>query len=245
MGRKRSADSENRIYFSDVEEQAVKDYLHEKDPELKNKIYTERLHPALSKLVECVIKRYKLFVPDEEFKETSEDCIGQLMVKMDMFNPDKGCKAYSYFGTITKHYMLYRIKKYHDDLIRNEKFDLNPNQYEESERYADEEYSIEQDGFFRTVIERTRERIQNMMNHRDMYELCDGEMKLGESIIEFLDNWETFFEEMGSQKFNKASFNYYLKESTLMSAKDIRKYSKKFKSAYERVRESLKMELFN
>ena len=245
MGRKRSTDSENRIYFSQQEEQAVKDYLNEKDPETKNQIYTERLHPALMKLVECVIKRYKLFVPDEDFKETSEDCIGQLMVKMDMFKPERGCKAYSYFGTIAKHYMLYRIKKYHDDLLRNDKFDLNPDQYEESERYIDEVYSIEQDHFLKEVIDKTKERIQNMMNHKEMYELCDGEMVIGEAIIDFLDNWESFFETMGSQKFNKASFSYYLKESTLMNTKDIRKYIKKFRVAYERVRDSLKMEFFD
>ena len=45
MGRKRSANSENRIYFSDKEEQAVKDYLCETDERVKSIIYQTTFPP--------------------------------------------------------------------------------------------------------------------------------------------------------------------------------------------------------
>ncbi len=32
----------------------------------KIKIYSEILHPALTKMVESIIRRYRLYIPDEE-----------------------------------------------------------------------------------------------------------------------------------------------------------------------------------
>lgn len=278
MGRKRSANSENKIYFSQTEETAVVEYLNahnaaveagQKMEEARNngdaaaeeefsklksvreseteEIFRTKIQEPLSKLVECVIKRYKLFIPDEEWEETFHDCLGHVAEKFKKFEPNRGCKAYSYFGTVAKHYMLYRIKKYHDELLRYDKYDLNPNQYEESEKYAEEQYSVELDGLTMKIVNDTKQMFQSMLDHKKMYEISEGETRIGEALIELLDNWETIFTEveLSSQKFNKAFVLLYLKETTLMPTKEIRKFMKKFKHAYERVRDSVQMEVFN
>ena len=51
-----------RGYFYEREEQAVTDYLASQDAEEKNKIFIEILEPAFTKMVESIIRRYKLFI---------------------------------------------------------------------------------------------------------------------------------------------------------------------------------------
>ena len=99
-----------RGYFYEREEKAVTDYLASQDAEEKNKIFIEILEPAFTKMVESIIRRYKLFIPDEEFEETFNDTMSFLLSKLDTFNPDRGYKAYSYCGTICKNYLIAKEK---------------------------------------------------------------------------------------------------------------------------------------
>ena len=60
-------------YFYEREEKAVSDYNKADTFEEKNKIYSEILHPALTKMVESIIRRYRLYIPDEEYDLTFTD----------------------------------------------------------------------------------------------------------------------------------------------------------------------------
>ena len=93
-GRKRKG------YFYEEQEQAVSDYINSHDKLEKNRIFNEWLKPAFTKMIESIIRRYKLYPPDECFDETFNDTISFLMTKIEKFNPDKGYRAYSYCGTI-------------------------------------------------------------------------------------------------------------------------------------------------
>jgi len=83
-GRKRV----RKGYFYEDEEQAVIDYINETDIAVKNRIFNTYLYPALTKMIESIIRRYKLYVPDEEFAQTFNDTISYLLTKIGNFKPE-------------------------------------------------------------------------------------------------------------------------------------------------------------
>ena len=107
MGKRgRKTGKDRKGYFYETEEQAVIDYVSSQDKNEKNKIYNEYLQPAFTKMIESIIRRYNLYLPDEIFQETFDDTLSFLLTKIEHFNPNSGFKAYSYCGTICKNYLI-------------------------------------------------------------------------------------------------------------------------------------------
>ena len=79
--------------------------------EEKNEIYNEYLRAPLDKMIESIIRRYKLYRKGMDFNEIHVDTHSFLITKVDKFKPAKGKKAYSYFGTICKNYLMGQIIK--------------------------------------------------------------------------------------------------------------------------------------
>ena len=98
-------------YFDIREELAVIDYLTATSFEEKNKIYNNFLRKPLDKMISSIIRRYKLYRKDMDFYEIHIDTHSFLMTKIDKFKPSKEKKAYSYFGTICKNYLMGQIIK--------------------------------------------------------------------------------------------------------------------------------------
>ena len=57
-------------------------------------------------MIESIIRRYKLYRKRETFDELHSDTVSFLMTKVHKFESGLGKKAYSYFGTISKNYIL-------------------------------------------------------------------------------------------------------------------------------------------
>ena len=110
MARRKKNDSTKENYWGEKEEQAVIDYLTTDDKKKKNEIYNKILRPALDTLIECIIRRYKLFVPEEDYEVTFRDVSTFIFDKFDNFKPGEH-KAYSYYGTVCKNYLIGRIEK--------------------------------------------------------------------------------------------------------------------------------------
>jgi hypothetical protein len=62
-------------------------------------------------MISSIIRTYKLYRKDIEFEEIHQDTHSFLMTKIDKFKPSKEKKAYSYFGTICKNYLMGQILK--------------------------------------------------------------------------------------------------------------------------------------
>ena len=98
-------------YFDVAEENAVREYLTATTFEEKNRIYNQHLRGPLDKMISSIIRRYKLYRKDMNFDDIHTDTHSFLMTKVDKFKPDKNKKAYSYFGTICKNYLMGQIIK--------------------------------------------------------------------------------------------------------------------------------------
>ena len=105
-------------YFDEREETAVRNFLIAETYEEKNKIYNEFLKDPLDKMISSIIRRYKLYRKDMNYEEIHVDTHSFLMTKIDKFKPSKEKKAYSYFGTICKNYLMGQIMKDQKEMNR-------------------------------------------------------------------------------------------------------------------------------
>tara|TARA_B100002019_G_scaffold50546_1_gene42988 strand:+ start:3346 stop:4059 length:714 start_codon:yes stop_codon:yes gene_type:complete len=112
MARKRRKKSKN--YFTQDTEDAIVLYNNTSDSEIRSKIYEARIHYAFFKLTENIIHTFKFYHTEvNNLEHLQHEIITFLLTKMHLFDPSKGAKAYSYFGTIVKRWLiLYNTKNY-------------------------------------------------------------------------------------------------------------------------------------
>lgn len=232
--RGRKPSKERKGYFYEVEEAAVAQYLSSTSVDEKNEIYNTILRPAFTKMIESIIRRYKLYPPDEEFNETFEDTLSFLMTKLSCFDPSKNYKAYSYCGTICKNYLIYKINQFSKNQIRNISYD-NPDSGLSSFIPDNIKYSYGVDdnrAFICELTGNTVENIEKIIINKEKFKLTENEEKVGKALIELMTNWEELFAQMGSNKFNKSSVLLFLKEYTNMNTKELRDSMKIYKKKY-------------
>ena len=103
-------------YFTQDTENAINEYNTTNNFELKDKIYRERIHYAFFKLTENIIHTFKFYYTEvDNIQDLQHEVITFLLSKIHLFNPARGAKAFSYFGTIAKRYLiLYNNKNYEE-----------------------------------------------------------------------------------------------------------------------------------
>ena len=87
--KKRGRKATTTNYFDVREEEAVRAFLIAESYEEKNKIYNEFLRGPLDKMISSIIRRYKLYRKDMDFREINVDTHSFLMTKVDKFKPTK------------------------------------------------------------------------------------------------------------------------------------------------------------
>ena len=104
---------EKKQYFTQDTEDAIVEYLATTYQHTRNKIYNERIKYAFHKLTENIIHTFKFYYTEvETIAELQHEVTAFLLEKLHLYNQSKG-KAYSYFGTIAKRYLiLYNNKNY-------------------------------------------------------------------------------------------------------------------------------------
>ena len=220
-----------RGYFYEEQEQAVRDYITAGDEETKNKIFNSILKPAFTKMVESIIRRYHMYIPDEEFEETFNDTLSYLMTKIMKFKPDMNYKAYSYCGTICKNYLIYKIAQFTKRQNNNLSYDKMQTDLSNNLRFSYDNKSTQVE-LLAELIQNVIKHIEFIINKADENELTPNELKVGQALLSLMRNWEEMCDNMGSNKFNKSSFLLYLRETTLLTTKEIRDGMKRYKKCY-------------
>ena len=214
-------------YFDVKEELAVVAFINAKTYEEKNKIYNESLLKPLDKMISSIIRRYKLYRRDMNFNEIHTDTHSFLMTKMDKFKPAKEKKAYSYFGTICKNYLMGQIIKDQKEFNRKISYEDISSSIENNENYS---YEIDSD-FFDTesIIKTFLLELENFMKTET---LNPNEKKLGLALFDLFENYESIFIGSGNNKFNKNIVLLSLREMTNLNTKEIRSSIRKFRNLY-------------
>lgn len=225
--KKRGRKSVKENYFDVREETAVRNFLIAETSEEKNKIYNEFLRAPLDKMISSIIRRYKLYRKDMDFVEIHTDTHSFLMTKVDKFKPSKNKKAYSYFGTICKNYLMGQIIKDQKETNRKISYEDISSSLEER---PDMIYRIDDDIVETDII--ITEYLKELKEFIDTENLSENEKKLGFALIDLFDNYETIFSGADNNKFNKNVILLSLREMTNLSTKEIRSSIKRFKKLY-------------
>jgi len=108
--KKRRKKSKN--YFTSETEEAIILYNNTKDTAIKSQIYEQFIHYPFFKLTENIIHTFKFYYTEvDEIEHLQHEVITFLLSKIHLFDPSKGAKAYSYFGTIAKRYLIISNQK--------------------------------------------------------------------------------------------------------------------------------------
>jgi len=111
MARKRAKAN----YFTKETEEYIVKYNNSTDQDYRNKIFTEHIYLPFYKLSENIIHTFKFYYTDvDKIEDLKHELVSVLLEEKIMkFDPTNGAKAYSYFGTIVKRWLInYNNKNY-------------------------------------------------------------------------------------------------------------------------------------
>lgn len=227
-------------YWYEKEEQAVVDYIITNDPEKKDEIYLEKLKYPLHKMIESLIRRYKLYNPDMSEEDLQKDTLSFLVTKFDKFGIEKGFKSYSYFGTICKNYLRSQLIKSDKNKVRNISYEDISHSIETDPEFSYElnhEPPLEPIEFIKKIVLEVQNEIDNNSN------LKVNEIKVGYAIMDILKNWESLFNtedyKRGSNIYAKNKVLHVLREMTFLNSKEIRNALKIYKSIYKMLKKQI------
>ena len=196
--RKRRPKSKN--YFTKDTENAIVRYNNEPDSEIRSKIYRDEIHYAFFKLTENIIHTFKFYYTEvDQIEHLQHEVITFLLSKIHLFNPENGAKAYSYFGTITKNWLIvYNTKNYKkrlqkapvDELYKDDNYSYNIGEEKEKDRL-----SIFLDAYVKYVEERF-----------DKFFPKGNDAKVADAILELFRKRENI------EIFNKKALYIYIRE---------------------------------
>lgn len=214
-------------YFGVQQEEAVIRYLESESENEKNKIFNEYLREPLIIMVESIIRRYKLYRKGYDFIDIHTDVMSFLITKIDKFDPSKNHKAYSYFGTICKNYLMGTMQKDQKDINKKIPYEDISKSLEEDPEMS---YIIDEDQIdYADVVNNLLNDLENFI---EIETLNENELKLGYALVEIFGNFEEIFQTGDGNKFNKNLILLTLREMTGLTTKEIRIAIKKFKKIY-------------
>ena len=130
MARKKASSN----YFTKETEEYIKKYNVSIDSEYRAKIFTDHIYFPFYKLAENIIHTFKFYYTDvERIEDLKHEVVSMLLEEKIMkFDPDHGAKAYSYFGTIVKRWLINYNNKNYKKLKQIGSFDDMEESYEGS-----------------------------------------------------------------------------------------------------------------
>lgn len=236
--RKRGRKRKNGLYFGEEQEKAVVDFLTEEDSQIRNKIYNEHLRDAFDTMIDSIIRRYKLYRKNFSFENLHSDTLSYLILKADKFDPTLGKRAYSYYGTVCKHYIIGLMIKDTKMLNQTLDFDTSMSTIHQDEKFIyhlpETDYTLSD--LIDTICEEIRFEIENE-GKDSRKKMSENERKVGEALIDILSNWEVLFSSLqGGSKFNKNVILATIRENTNLITKEIRVAMRRYKTIYDMVK---------
>lgn len=199
--KKRKKKTSN-VYFTKDTEDAIVAYNYSTDFEERNRIYNEQIHYAFFKLTENIIHTFKFYYTEvDNIEDLQHEVITFLLSKIHLFDQSKGAKAFSYFGTIAKRYLILSNQKNYKKRV-------------ETSPVA----SIEEDEKFSYQLDDTKSVVEsNLSKFMDEYiEYCtenifelfpkDTDARVADAIL------EVFRKRDSLDVFNKKALYIYIRE---------------------------------
>jgi hypothetical protein len=209
-------------YFTEETEDAIILYLQTTDTIERNRIYNSKIEYAFDKLAENIIHTFKFYYTDvDTMGELKHEVVAFLLSKLHLYQKAKG-KAYSYFGTIAKRYLiLYNEKNYKKLLERAELTEVD----DDKSTYNDIINADSQVNLI-TFLEIF---IKYIDTHLFILFPKAPDAKTADALLEIFRKRENLDE------FNKKALFIYTREIADVNTPQITKVIKKFKDIYKKL----------
>jgi hypothetical protein len=221
----------SKNYFTQETEDAIVAYNSSEDFAEKSRIYNDKIHYAFFKLTQNIIHTFKFYYTEvENIEDLQHEVITFLLSKIHKFDSTKGTKAYSYFGTIVKRWLiLYNETNY--------KKRVNSTPISTLEEDSEHSYTVEENNspsdklshndkislFTDLYIEYCTNNIYNLFPK-------DSDAKIADAILELFRKRDSL------EIFNKKALYIYIREMVDVKTPKITKIADKlydiFKNGY-------------
>ena len=212
------------VYFTSETEEAILRYRLAPNQAVANQIYNKEIHYAFYKLAENIIHTFKFYYTEvDNIEDLKYEVISFLLQKLHLYDQSKG-KAYSYFGTIAKRYLIiYNQKNYKKMVSKMQVSEVdNSEKTHESLVIGTETEDINRNSVINQFINVVDTNLSLMFEK-------ESEMKVADAILEVFKKRENI------DIFNKKALFIYIKEITDCQSNTITKVIKKLKVAYKEV----------
>ena len=126
-------------YFTQGTEDAIIKYNTTSDPVLRDRIFTQEIYYPFYKLVENLIHTFKFYYTDvDDIEDLKLEIVSVLVEeKIHRFDATNGAKAFSYFQTIVKRWLINYNNRNYKKLKQVGSFDEFLDSYESKEERED------------------------------------------------------------------------------------------------------------
>ena len=224
--RKRRPKTKNQYFTADTEE-AIIEYVNTTDERKRNQIYNERIWYGFHKLTENIIHTFKFYYTEvETIAELQHEVTAFLLEKLHLYKQDKG-KAFSYFGTIAKRYLILYNNNNYKKLKQRAEVDAIDNDQSITIDIINNQNVIEQ------PKDEATEFIEYLIKYMDLY-LFDHfpkheDAKTADAIMSLFKRRENI------ELFNKKAIYIYIREMTDQSTPQITKVLKRMRKVYKKL----------
>ena len=211
-------------YWGTEQEEAIVEFNTNEDIEDKHKVFVAIIEPAFRKLVENIYYTYNFNKILWDREQIEHEVMTHLYEKLNKFDISKNKKSFSYFGTITKNWMIQRCnadknKRFIDDdnqdiIVQN----ISINAYEENE-----------------VNQHNQDFISGIIEDFDDWDSKENynqeDFAVLEIVNDILKNYHRF------NIYNKKQLYVYIREATDLPSRKITKSLKKIKRNFSDLKE--------
>lgn len=171
MARKKS----DKNYFTKETENYIVLYNNSEDTDYRNEIFTKHIYYPFYKLAENIIHTFKFYYTDVyDIEDLKHEVVSMLLEEKIMkFDPENGAKAYSYFGTIVKRWLINYNNKNYKKLKRIGSFDDMEETYERNIEIALSE-GISLKDFLDIWVEKTYLELDSIFTKENERKIADA-----------------------------------------------------------------------
>ena len=198
MPRKKNSNN----YFTSETEEYIVLYNESSDIEFRNKAFTDYIYLPFYKLAENIIHTFKFYYTDvEQIEDLKHEVVSMLLEeKISKFDKTNGAKAFSYFGTIVKRWLINYNNKNYKKLKQIGSFDDMEESYERNTDIKSD-IGINLSQFMNLWVEKTYDKLETLF-------LKENEQKIADAVL-------TIFKTRGDLDiFKKKALYIYIREMT-------------------------------
>lgn len=215
--RKPSPTSSRNYFTKETDEWVIK-YNETTDQKERDRIFREYLYYPFYKLAENIINTFKFYYMDVDTVEDLKLDVVRMIFeeKLPGFDPSRGSKAFSYFGTIIKRWLIAYCNANYARLKKNSKIENYEDILSGPQVDLETAPTVTLSSFFDNWIDDTYDNLEELFPNEEDRKIADAVLTVfsNRDIIEETNRQNREKGEKEDDLFQKKAFYIYVREIT-------------------------------